>query len=299
MGSEITALVVDDKLVNRKFLVMSLEAAGIESVEAVDGVEAWELLDQDPGRFHVVLLDRMMPRMDGMEVLAKIKEHGTLKDVPVIMQTAADRRQDAIEGIDAGVYHYVTKPYDGKVIATMAQSAITEYQHRKRLRSELDKRKSALALLIDGHFELRTTAEADELAILLASGLPRSNTVLLGLSELLINAVEHGNLAMDYERKSELVEAGAWDAALDERLLDETYGQRKVSVRVTRDAARVSITIEDEGDGFDWRKYTDLDAERAFDAHGRGIALSRKLSFDDVEFRGRGNVVVATVKLES
>lgn len=58
---------------------------------------------------------------------------------------------------------------------------------------------------------------------------------------------------------------------------------------------RVEFTIRDQGDGFDWSKYLDFSPERAFDTHGRGIALARKLSFDSFEYLGNGNTVIAAI----
>jgi hypothetical protein len=55
------------------------------------------------------------------------------------------------------------------------------------------------------------------------------------------------------------------------------------------------MTIQDEGDGFDWQKYLDFDPERAFDPHGRGIAMARMMSFDALEYQGKGNTVVLKI----
>ena len=61
-------------------------------------------------------------------------------------------------------------------------------------------------------------------------------------------------------------------------------------------ADTVQIRIRDQGAGFDWTPYMDFDPDRAFDPHGRGIAVARLSSFDDLEYIGVGNEVVATVK---
>jgi hypothetical protein len=59
----------------------------------------------------------------------------------------------------------------------------------------------------------------------------------------------------------------------------------------------VSFDIADQGDGFDWQKYLEISPERAFDPHGRGVAMSRMMSFDTLEYIGSGNRVIATKKL--
>ena len=86
--TERLVLVVDDDPSNREALTWNLKRAGYRALTAEDGQEGWDHLQEDPERFHAVLLDRMMPRMDGMEVLARIKRHPSLKALPVIMQTA-------------------------------------------------------------------------------------------------------------------------------------------------------------------------------------------------------------------
>jgi phosphoserine phosphatase RsbU/P len=69
-----------------------------------------------------------------------------------------------------------------------------------------------------------------------------------------------------------------------------------VEFEVERTASEVRFTIRDEGPGFEWQKYLDVDPRRAFDNHGRGIAIARGMSFDRLEYRGRGNEVVAVVR---
>ncbi len=61
----------------------------------------------------------------------------------------------------------------------------------------------------------------------------------------------------------------------------------------------LTFTISDEGEGFDWRCYLEFAPERAFDPNGRGIAMARLASFASLDYRDRGNIVVATVRLHS
>ncbi len=74
------------------------------------------------------------------------------------------------------------------------------------------------------------------------------------------------------------------------------YAQRRVTVEVQRLASEVHFTVRDEGSGFDWRRYMDIDPARAFSPHGRGIAMAQRLCFDRMIYRGRGNEVVCTVR---
>ena len=71
-----------------------------------------------------------------------------------------------------------------------------------------------------------------------------------------------------------------------------------METRIYLPDAQLGVRIEDDGQGFEWHKYVDMDLERAFDTHGRGIAMSRMISFDDVQYLGVGNKVEVTVRLE-
>jgi hypothetical protein len=118
---------------------------------------------------------------------------------------------------------------------------------------------------------------------------------VLGLTELMVNAVEHGNLGITYREKSALNEKGNWRDEVDRRLALPENADRFATICMRRAADGISFTILDRGDGFDWQSYLEMCPERAFDSHGRGIAMSRMLSFTSVEYSGNGNTVCATV----
>ncbi len=68
-----------------------------------------------------------------------------------------------------------------------------------------------------------------------------------------------------------------------------------MEVSFARDDEKIRITVRDQGLGFDWRPYLEPDLSRVFDTHGRGITIAKRLSFDELEYRDPGNVVVATI----
>ena len=79
------------------------------------------------------------------------------------------------------------------------------------------------------------------------------------------------------------------------RLADPLYASRVVTAHFARHSDRLTLQIADQGNGFEWRKYLDFDPERAFDTHGRGIAMANKVSFDQIEYCGNGNRVLAVL----
>lgn len=169
---------------------------------------------------------------------------------------------------------------------------------RKSLPLDIAAARSAAVFVPDGAiYEVRTLPEAKHLATLLAMAHPDPERVVIGLTELLVNAVEHGNLGITYEEKAALLERGGFEREIERRLALPALAGRRVKVTFRREADRLTTSIEDEGEGFDWRPYLDPDPERSLDVNGHGIAIARGVCFDEIAYLGRGNVVVATVLL--
>ncbi len=134
--SQPTLLLVDDDPVNLEILVEHLEEAGYQTVTASQGEEAWDILEQGTIPFQAVLLDRMMPVMDGMAVLAKIKTTESLTILPVIMQTAAASSEKIREGIAAGAFYYLTKPYTKEVLLAIVEAAVRDFTKYQALQQD-------------------------------------------------------------------------------------------------------------------------------------------------------------------
>lgn len=103
-------LVVDDDEIMRNALKRILETEGYKVVLAIDGLELSKVLETS--RLDMILLDVNLPWVDGFELCRLIKDHHTLKDVPVILVSARKSKADIQAGFDAGCNDYVTKPFD-------------------------------------------------------------------------------------------------------------------------------------------------------------------------------------------
>jgi DNA-binding response OmpR family regulator len=103
-------LVVDDDQVIQQLLKVNLELEGYAVDVAEDGEEALELFDER--RPNLVLLDIMMPRLDGWEVCRRLKEGEDSADVPIVLLSARAQEADVQRGTEMGVAAYVTKPFD-------------------------------------------------------------------------------------------------------------------------------------------------------------------------------------------
>ena len=288
-------LIVDDEPFNIEILTEHLENSGYLVEPAYDGQEAWDILQNENVRFDAILLDRMMPRMNGMELLAKIKDQERFQALPVILQTAMGSPDAVKEGLKAGAYYYLTKPFERETLLAIVSAAVRDRRSQLELLAQLQQQRDTLTLLRYGEFQFRTVAEAKRLSALLSSVCPQPERVAMGLSELLINAVEHGNLGITYKEKSRLIQDNTWEQEMEVRLADPAYASRVASVMLTRDAQEVRFVVADQGNGFDWQPFMEFSAERAFDPHGRGIAMARMMSFDSLEYQGNGNTVVVAI----
>jgi CheY-like chemotaxis protein len=296
-------LVVDDEPANCDIIAEYLADQPFVLDFAGDGAAALRRLAAPGSRCDVVILDRMMPGIDGIEVLRRLKAEPRWALTPVIIQTAAVSPEQVREGLAAGAYYYLTKPYLPGALVGIVWAAI-DGLHRA---CELDARAkraaagasaSNAAAMAGCDYSFATLEEADRLAALLGAQCPDPEAAAMGLAELLLNAVEHGNLAIAYQEKARLKREGSWRQEVDRRLRMAQYRDRRATVRMDRSGGRILFTITDQGSGFDWRKFADFDPARAFDPNGRGIALARKLSFNSVDYAGSGNKVVATVLTE-
>jgi CheY-like chemotaxis protein len=287
-------LVVEDDPLSRELICEYLEAGPYEVVTACDGVEAWHRLEREVG-FDVVVLDRMMPRLGGLELLARMKEHPRLHHLPVIVETAAADQADIAEGIRAGAHYYLTKPLDGLVLESMVRAAATDHDRVRQLLADVRLSADAIRLLETGHFSFRTPEQATGLGALLAKVCPDPERVVVGLTELLVNAVEHGNLEIDYELKGELLRDGRWAEEVRRRLEQPRFRERVATVRVERVAHRLTFVVRDQGPGFDARPFMVIDPQRCFDNHGRGIAIANLMSFDSLEYHDDGREAVASL----
>jgi adenylate cyclase len=122
-----TALVVDDSAVNRKLLGQLLAGIGVRAVEAGDGVAALALLRGDGGpggAVDVVLLDVMMPELDGYETLAAIKSDPALRHLPVIMISGVDELDSVVRCIEMGATDYLPKPFDAAVLRARVNASL-------------------------------------------------------------------------------------------------------------------------------------------------------------------------------
>ena len=128
-------LVVDDEADVLLLCRVNLEFEGYEVVEAADGEEAMEKVAAEQP--DVVLLDVMMPKMDGWQVLAALKANPATMDIPVVMLTAKVQDQDQIRGWSGGAAEYITKPFSPLALSQVLEEVLAkdpeEEERRRRM----------------------------------------------------------------------------------------------------------------------------------------------------------------------
>ena len=114
-------LVVDDESRMRKLLKDFLSIKGYQILEAEDGEKAVEIFEENRNKIKLILLDVMMPKLDGWSVLRKIRQES---NEPVIMLTARGEEQDELFGFELGVDEYTSKPFSPKILVARVESIL-------------------------------------------------------------------------------------------------------------------------------------------------------------------------------
>ena len=147
-------LIVDDHEDNVELLRARLEAWGYATDSATNGKEALKKVEESPP--DLILLDVMMPEIDGIEVTRRVKGNGSLPFIPIIMQTALDSTENKVEGLEAGADDYITKPIDFAEL----KARLTSMLRIKRLQEELQEREREL---LEANERLKHMSQTDAL----------------------------------------------------------------------------------------------------------------------------------------
>jgi CheY-like chemotaxis protein len=292
-------LLVDDDPVGLQLMVSFLKSTSYQITTATDGLQAEEIIfNHAPNYFSAIVLDYQMPGRDGLSLLRQLKQDPR-RLAPVIMQTAAKKPEQIQEGIDAGAFYYLIKPYKPNVFLSIIESAIKDFNNHFQVVRKLDSFEHALQLLRHACFEYRTLEEATHLSAFIAFATKQPKKIGIGLYELMVNAVEHGNLAISYDEKTELINQQNLKSEIQRRLADPNYRDRFVTVEIKQESGRLVISISDMGEGFEFEKYLEFSVERALDNHGRGIMMANKMSFDHLQYSNGGRTVTVCHQLNS
>lgn len=290
-----TILLVDDEPLVREELGGLLEDEGYTVLIAEDGEAGLEAFRHH--RPDMVITDARMPRREGLSLAKAILKEAA--HVPITMITGHGSEAMAIEALRLGMTDFIKKPVqlpDLLAALDRMKGALRAAEQRLDPAATLPPPVQLVSSCYRYTLGNDVAAIPDFVSAVVREVAPRldhrrRDALHLALREVLLNAVEHGNLGITYEEKTEATERGTLDALLASRQAEPRYGARQVHVEATRTPDRVTIVVEDEGAGFDWRSLPDpTDPENLLLAHGRGVLLAN-LSVDELTFNEAGNRV--------
>lgn len=291
MVGQMAALLIGDAGFRSAVSERGLEFHGLMPVTAscVDEVEAAASGQLDT---HIVILRTSSSERELAALVKRVRDVPSLVNVPLI--TIGDDGQDeSAVAIRAGALHHLSVDCDRELLRAAIGSAVQICLRLRQSDSELRSRSEAICLLNAGSFRFRTPEDANNLAITLSSAGLTPQRLALGLLELLLNAVEHGNLGIGSEEKNRLRGENRFVEEVEARLALPENLNKYAALDMRRDDSGLSFMITDCGQGFDWRNFSFSAPVNTPVLHGRGILLARTFGFDRVEYQGIGNRVVA------
>jgi DNA-binding response OmpR family regulator len=290
-----TILLVDDEPLVREELGGFLEDEGYRVLRAADGEEGLDAFRAY--RPDMVITDARMPRREGLDLARAILEE--VPNVPITMITGHGSEAMAISALRLGISDFIKKPVQiADLLAALdrMESAARSAKERIDLGGALPAgvrlvRHTTQYVLGNDVAEIPSFVKVLVSEVAADIDARRRDGLQLALREILLNAVEHGNLEVSYEEKTQATEAGTLDRLLSERRRDPRLADRKVTVDATRTPREIEVQISDEGSGFDWRGIPDpTDPANLLLGHGRGVLLAH-LSVDRLSFSETGNRV--------
>lgn len=292
-----------------EILIIDQEPSGLDAIRSAitsrgygvhefpSGSAALELLMKGCGQTRAIFVSQNIGDMAALDLIRQLKSEENLRQIPIVALASGQDHPGLIELVTNGASSYLLKPYDEALAVAVMLSVLREWRKMDAMVRESKEVVGATQLLETCTFAFTTPAQARAIATFLSQVCPDPSRVIVGLSELMVNGVEHGNLDISYEQKSKFIQDGTLEAEIAFRLKMPQYQGRTVRTSFHRQKTELVFRVEDDGPGFDWQSYLDIDMSRLRDTHGRGIAIAKQISFDTLTYEGLGNSAVATVTL--
>lgn len=117
-------LIVDDDPISLRVLSEYLQDGNYAFFTAENGQQAWEILQKFPQEFALVIADRIMPKMHGLQLLAQMRKHEILKNTPLVMLTGEAEKEEIVVAIKAGVFDFLHKPIEKELLLAVLNRAL-------------------------------------------------------------------------------------------------------------------------------------------------------------------------------
>ena len=274
-------LAVADDEINLFIMTKILRDVGYNPIEAVGGTNAWLYIADNPKDVDIVMIDKMKFPKCTLDLVDKIRSQPESRFTPIILQNEGIFE----EAFNTPAILRLNPSFQENAMRSIVDRAKYDVVKHQLLMKHL-KKPTALIPTIT----YKTIDDAYPLAASLAQGAKDAIGVAEGLSEILINAVEHGNLGLGKAKKN-FITKGTYDTEIKIRLEDPVLGARHATVQVEESANERVVTIGDEGKGFVSHVSSYKNAVDTINNICEcGIAKARRL-LGNVEFLGKGNTV--------
>lgn len=285
-----TVLIVDDSAMDRRLAAGLLQKkTGTGVLFAGDGCEALEILQSQS--VDLVVTDLQMPEMDGLELVAAVREQHPL--IPVVLMTGKGSEEIAVRALEQGAASYVTKKMLARDLPETVQRVLgASIEDRNRLLLKNRMTTGDFEFVLENNSSLLSTVVSFVSQLLREFQICDENEyVRIGtaLDEALHNAFYHGNLEISSELK--LDDGNRFYELARERCRERPYSERRIYVRTSFTQHEIRLTVRDEGQGFDPGGLPDpTDPENLVRPFGRGILLM-KTFMDELLFNDVGNEI--------
>ena len=285
-------LIVEDDLASSEMLRLSLEKEGYTCYMAYNGNQALEMHTEH--KPDLIISDVRMPEMDGIELLERLRS--IEEESIIIIVTGHSNEGLALRSLELGANNYIKKPIslsELKLIIRRYSNILESKSMSKQLPELIEDRTLTLQLPTNTHI-IASVIDYFQDKIGYFYTAKQLFQIELGLTELITNAIEHGNLAISKEDKSLALKDNTLECLYEERLKDKTLAERTATIVFKQTKTYCSWLITDQGKGFSWKSLPNpTHLSHIGELHGRGVFLS-KLQFDELEYFGTGNSVLVT-----
>lgn len=288
-------LVIHNQGLHNKNLARGLERVNFPFVTATGFKNGYDLLTRNADDIHAIIVN-YAPLSDATGFLKKLTKDDKFRDIPLILCLDREEQGKINPPGHTASCQWLQNPFTDHALYSVVQSAENDFLQRRVLRREIQSRQSVIGAITRGTFRIQNFEQAEALATMLAMTCPEPDRIAFGLFEILANGIEHGNLEIGNEEKWRLMANNIYRDEINMRLTMPEYKDRYVEITFERESDLMSFKIEDQGAGFNYRDYLDIDLSANQTCHGRGIALARATSFDYLEFMGNGNKLLAITK---
>lgn len=282
-------LLVEDDAASLSYLEVLMKREGHEYRSATDGKAGLKTFHEfNPD---IVLSDINMAHMNGLEMVERIRQNkpGAI----IIMLTAYNSEEYVIKAMKVGANNYLKKPVSKNSLISLLRK-YTSVIEAKKIKSSICQYQTEHSFVLK--FKTNTESVSSLVNFLVKESSDKFTEeqkldIKLGLGELVLNSVEHGNMGITYEEKSTAVIDGTLQSLYAEKMEHPDIKNRYVTIAYNQTQCGAEWEITDEGNGFDPDCIPNpISEDGIMRLHGRGIFIC-KFQFDEMEYIGKGNKV--------